>query len=73
MVQVAGLGAHSLFLSFAFPSVFCSFLLRPYVQQLFKLGFMVSPSAPINFFFILSLSLFLALLRADLAVAGLYI
>ena len=71
IVQVTGLGAHSLFLSFAPPSVFCSVLLPPYAHQLTRLGWTVSPSAPIGIFFVLSfLSLFLASLRADLAVVG---
>ena len=50
---------------------FCSVLLPPYAHQLPVVGWMVSPSAPIHFFFILLfLSFFLALLRADSAVAG---
>ena len=69
-LQVAGLGAHSLFLFFVLPSVFCSFLFPPCEHQLAGLGWMVSPSALIRFFFVLSsLFLFLALLRADPAVA----
>ena len=71
MVKVAGMGTRSLFVSFVLPSVFCSFLLPPYAHQLPGLGWMVSPSAPISFFFVLSFkSLYLALLRADPAVAG---
>ena len=65
MVQVVCLGVRALFLFFVLPSAFCSFLLPPYAHQLPGLGWMVSPSVPIRFFFVFSfLSLFLALLRA---------
>ena len=59
---VAGLGTHSLFLSFVLPSVFCSFLLSLYAHQLPGLGCMSLPYTPIHFFFVLSfLSLFLGI------------
>ena len=71
MVQVAGFNSRSLFLSFVSPYVFCSFLLPPYAHQLPVVGWIVSLSAPIRFFFVLYfLALFLALLRADPAVEG---
>ena len=73
MVQVAGLVALSLFLSFVLPSGFCSFLLPPYAHQLLGLGWMVSASPPVRLFFVICfLSLFLALLRADPGVGEIW-
>ena len=77
IVQVAGLGARSLFLSFVLSSAFHSVVHPLLAYQLLGLGWKVSPFALIHFFFALLslvlsfLSLFLALLRADHAVAGL--
>ena len=71
---VGGLGTQSLFFSFILPSVFHSVVLPLLVHPLPGLGWKVSPSAPIRFFFtspslVLSF-LFLALLRADPVVTG---
>ena len=47
-------------------SLSCSFLLPPCAHRLSGLGWMLWPSVPIRFIFVLSfLSLFLASLRAD--------
>ena len=50
MVQVAGLGAHSLFLSFVLPSVFCSF--SPIRASIAWAGVDGVSSASIRFFFL---------------------
>ena len=70
MVQATGLETRSLFLSFVLSFAFCS-LLPPYAHQLPLVGVGGFTFCPDPFFFVLSfLSLFLALLRADTAVAG---